>query len=611
MLRYILMLIVFRYNNVIAEKYYDITALENNGIIFEQINMIQFYTKKFNIITSIKVPDYKKEIYNVEKYIKSFESLCASRANEKNSSTDEHEAPCYLRGRQERHLVMKIKLRNNDLAHLLEHHERRKRGLINGLGSVLKYVGGTMSSEDAVEINDRFQKLEENQNNIMEIEKDQLYMVTSLRKNVNTNIRHLFEDQNKTRILLDDLLNRYKISKAVKNNLELEIALADIATSINLELSEIERHQKESMEILSALQAGILHPVLVSKNALDDIYNKIKINIKGEANKLGKLKLSRIFKITSEIVEDTIIINIQAPIPEPTIYQVNKIYLLPVQISSQATYMIYNIKTPYIVSDIARTRFMYMSISEYDDCKEISTSKKSELSLCEFKQPEITNTDTECEIQLLKNTKPAQHVCKYKMVENPQIIKQMTNKNKWIFNFQTPREVKILTSEHKLVTKWINGTGIIEIFGEGQLRVDQYTYRVSENTKINITLETPDEMHMPRLPEMKFVSSEENFPTPLVTKHHEIILESGENMNHWIQRVKEFETRRKIIVHNKIGYGVSTTIFIIIFVVLLWLKFNKSTNDNTTTNSAPIIIELPEMATHRTATQLNQCNSSA
>lgn len=596
------------------ENGYHLTKIRNTGLLFEGTGSTQFFTNTFSVITNIQLPTYQQRLKELEGYVDQYEKLCEQRERGKNDeklTSKEHKSQCWWKGRQERHVIMGISARDREFSHLLEHHERRKRGVLNGLGSVLKVIGGTMDNEDFNNIEARLQNLEKDQNRLIEVEKDRLYAVTSFRKTVGANMEHLFEQQNKTRIILNDLLRNYSNAS---ERMSQKIALADLLASINMELAEIDRHVRESVDIITALQAGVLHPAIISKNALNQIYNKINEKIitgKGTTGP-GRLQLSRTFKIKSKISNTNIIIVIQAPIPDQHLYQISKIYVIPMQIRWDAPYVVYKIRNPYMASSVARTKFVYMSAEEFDNCREINEYGGPKITLCELTTSEVINDSGDCVIQLLKGIRPENGTCEYRVVKRGSTFIRMTGKNRWLFSFVKPKEIRVLNAENKLFTGIINGTGIIELSRKGEIHLDNYIYRASDTKEVNVTIEIPDEW--PWLQD-KWNGTEEIFASGLVEGTHAMLVDSGESIERWRGRVEVLKGQQRLNWHNQIGYGTSGVVVccMICFLAASWWftrRCRTTINNGEEGQQKAVVIELQNIPTHRSARVLNGSNRS-
>lgn len=127
---------------------YEITHIKNPGIVFEKIDMAQFYERLLRIYTSLHIPAaYGDKIKELEQYLVEFEKRCVTKLYDG--------LECDVRKRQERRQLMEIKAKNKELTQLISHQSWRRRGVINGLGTVLKIISGTMDAEDAEQINNK------------------------------------------------------------------------------------------------------------------------------------------------------------------------------------------------------------------------------------------------------------------------------------------------------------------------------------------------------------------------------------------------------------------------------------------------------------------------
>lgn len=202
------------------------------------------------------------------------------------------------------------KTRNRELEHLLDHHGRNKRGIVNGIGTLMKSISGVMDANDAERIDKKLANFEKTQKGLIEVQKDQLYAVSSFRKNINDNLEQLFKEQNVSRVHINEIVKQIKNHHWSDKTITMEMKLSEMITTINLEFLEVDRHQKETISILEALYNNRLHPAIVTKEALSGIYEKIFANIKmdGDDFVADKLEVSRCFTVTGKLLNDTLII---------------------------------------------------------------------------------------------------------------------------------------------------------------------------------------------------------------------------------------------------------------------------------------------------------------
>lgn len=176
---------------------YELVKLNNTGILFERTNLAQFYTRTFQVFTYVDMPSYRGDLRVTAEYIGTMEKLCGSPAAELNETTCDavnkghsngttNKTPCHvpaynrkkspgqclLRCRQERQLWSEIAARESILEQLRDHHQRKRRGMVNA--NILNYVAGVMHNGDAEKIDNHLKNIDNTQQKLSEISKDQL-----------------------------------------------------------------------------------------------------------------------------------------------------------------------------------------------------------------------------------------------------------------------------------------------------------------------------------------------------------------------------------------------------------------------------------------------------
>lgn len=591
-------------------KTYQITKIKNTGVVFEKTCMAQFYTKFYNIYTTLNIPQYHGELEKANNYLDELNEICENLINELHEKTK-----CRQRIQQERRMMGELRTKNNNFNNLLEHHERTKRGLVNGLGSILKYVGGVVDASDEIRIDQKLTDLDASQTGLLEIQKDQLYVVNSMRKNVDANMEQLFKEQNLTRKNLNELINEYRTQHQLSTRVGQELRLNEMLTILNMELLEMSRHRDETISIISSLQLGKLHPTLVSKEALKEIYHKIEGQINMGNNSPRKLRLSRSFEVNSQLVRRNLVINIKAPIPEATAYEINKLYLLPIRRNLREPALVYDIKNAFIASDVAKTKFIRLTEAEYKDCTDIGDTKEPKIILCKLTQAEMADNKGTCDIKLLQNRKPRNGTCGLRIVNTSQIFSRMSNGNKFLFSLQGKKSIKIL-GKNGLFVDDLEGTGILELLNWVQIHIDNQIYRATSSVETNFTIEVPEDDSILNVFDMTRDVDLTRRLEPVVEEHHVagIKLGSGERMEHWKLHIQNLEEQRKSAIRNKIGHGISGTLWTTCGLILTICLIIKRRRANLRKIAKPIqqmatardmAVELQEDPCHRSAARLN------
>lgn len=138
-------------------------------------------------------------------------------------------------------------------------NRRSKRGLINLLGKGMKFLAGTMDDEDAVEISNHLNNLDQNMNNAMNQLNKQVVINNNLIKNVDEIKQHLNKQQKELNNFLTNITNQTNkiISNYNKSKYVLQL-YADI-TALNKQIDKL-------MDIILLSRLNVLaHDVLTEE----------------------------------------------------------------------------------------------------------------------------------------------------------------------------------------------------------------------------------------------------------------------------------------------------------------------------------------------------------
>lgn len=95
--------------------------------------------------------------------------------------------------------------------------------------------------------------------------------------------------------------------------------------------------------------------------------------------------------------------------------------------------------------------------------------------------------------------------------------------------------------------------------------------------------------------------------------NQEIILDTGVDMEKWKRHVESFDNQRKMMLNNKVGYGVSGAFWLIAVSLLVafvvWLRRRSQIKENNEDKPKGVTIELREIPSHKSAIQLNANNT--
>lgn len=280
---------------------------------------------------------------------------------------------------------------------------RSKRGLVDGLGSVIKSITGNLDYSDAVKFNDAIKVLENNQfksinefNNHISISKDWMAHHSKI-------ITEIVLNQEKINSTLNLLLDSeaYRDTSLIKyaKFAQLLVIISENADDIMTELSRLEN-------ILSFVRASSTHHSILGIDVLSKMLSKLElIYPKGHLIKLDLREYYDVIKPGYYFSGRRIVITLKFPIISPINYDLYRLAILPNKNNQ-------SIVPPYPLIASNRHAFMYIET----ECPKYGNRFLCEESLSHQLQSQadciqilITNQslDATCEMTTIKLTKAA------------------------------------------------------------------------------------------------------------------------------------------------------------------------------------------------------------
>lgn len=630
---------------------YVMEQINNTGAAFEEIATVQFYQDKFCVYISVEVSNHEEHLKILSMYLSKINELCMEIGHETytrcniihkevtGNTANVNTGPgikreplnctneptgnrpvnkCLLKSRIVNQQLRKAVNRNSEIQHVLESHSKTKRSLADGLGNALHYIIGVMDNKDANQIYERLKNTELTQDRLIEVSKDAVYVVGNLRKSVNESLRILHDEQNQTRKTVGEIIRHLERDQRLQDGMYRHLDVIELVDTVYMELVEIENDQREVQSIIASIQNGHLHPSIIGKNTMTEIYNKLRAKLK-ITTPYDELNLFKVLELDHTIKNQSLIVRVSVPIPTMDVYQLSKIYLIP-RIHHGIS-VIYDLNTQYIASNVAKTNFVDMDHDGYEGCIKISKEENQPFLLCKQTGPVLKGDDS-CIIQLLKNKIMRDDLCEYKVIPTKEIFVRMVNANRWLFQFRTEKYVKIVGSDNDLIELQLNGTGVLTIFGNGELHFSDRVYGTSILNKRNnelIRITYPDDGVLPNFTLNAFNTLndgknyikqiERSVKVSSAMDHNNGLLEEGEQFDNWANSIRKLEEHRA--ESNKRHYwysGIFGTLgTIAILVIFLWWctlgrKQNKSRRSSTrTTKRKPNTVK--PKAAKRTTTE--------
>lgn len=235
----------------------DLTS--NNGYLpikVDEVKTIEQYNK---ILHEINITAYTDSLYLLQQNIKTINSSLTKTNPETSSLLDSI---------TKNYEILNVKISN------LKPHFRGKRGLINVLGKGLKYIAGSMDSDDEAQINNALNSMKTQVNNL-----------TTFNNLISNQIKNITNHINQKQIVISTYFNKFKNFLQNKiRDLEDEFRLISHIYQVNNDITLLKNHVDDIGQIIFSSKLGIIPTDILTKTELDlitsfDSYTNIKVAV--------------------------------------------------------------------------------------------------------------------------------------------------------------------------------------------------------------------------------------------------------------------------------------------------------------------------------------------
>lgn len=353
--------------------------------------------------------------------------------------------------------------------------QRLKRGIVDGLGSIIKAITGNLDQEDARKYNEAIETLSNNQFKIKTLIKGQITLLQSSIEKFKNNTNILIHNQG---VLESRIMQLEKIIK-IKEHVDIELA----SFYLQILLFQIITAFQAIYDVLEKIEVAItfaklntFHNSIIDPNDLVSDISLIGDQLKN--NKLpfepileNILMIEKIMEIKSYSKGNQIIFIIEIPIVENQNYNYYHLYPLPTPTSNS------------FKAIIPQSKFLLSNEQSYAltniGCQEITPDE----FLCQQINPTRLKMDSPCEVQILNY---ANNLTNCKRV--PFLLKdakvQKVEKNQWIII--SPINVVAVQKCGKYKDNVpLNGTYLIELNDQCEVRINDNILKTVRNVDPN------------------------------------------------------------------------------------------------------------------------------
>lgn len=200
---------------------------------------------------------------------------------------------------------------------------RSKRGLINGLGNIVKFITGNMDNNDQIRIEESLKQLQGSQNNIIQSFNQHLSLNKKAIQTVESNLKSLAENQQNIATAVNNLRND---TVKWKNIIDTQRMFGDLEMS----LIHLQEMIEQIQTALTFANLNVLHPSIINSDeaqfmldTLGQIHDPNMFYSKDYQSFLNTIAVN--YYITNE----HIVFALHAALLHPSTHQYYKLYSIP------------------------------------------------------------------------------------------------------------------------------------------------------------------------------------------------------------------------------------------------------------------------------------------
>lgn len=344
-------------------------------------------------------------------------------------------------------------------------HTRKKRALINIMGSVFKTLFGTLDENDGNNINEILNEVERNEKHITNLLSQQIQVVKSTITNFNNTITNL----DKNRIIFND--NFQKLSNFSKNlnnkiyNLEMKQRLDEHFASLSLFVSELENEISTLINAILFAKSNSIHPIIITPHQFIDELMKTLPHLPESSNYPLTLTLQNshslmeLSQVQYYFSDERIIFIIKLPLISQNHFYLYNLVPLPVYHAKLKAFLFILPSNKFLI--LSENRNLYTTLNSLENCKTLDSSSM----ICEHNEPlHFTNSRPICETELLSSITDIPENCNTRMLHSrTETWHKLINDNSWIYIFPKPIDVTLNCESQKISHLILNSTGIITL----------------------------------------------------------------------------------------------------------------------------------------------------
>ncbi|XP_063824256.1 uncharacterized protein LOC135073933 [Ostrinia nubilalis] len=334
---------------------------------------------------------------------------------------------------------------------------RKKRGLINPLGSFIKAITGNLDNDDAERYDTMIKELKTNQDAIANKVTILSEMAGIIANNTNAT-RHNFAQINKELLIITRQINQSNVEKLENKIIQVFHLFIHNFQTIFIHLDDIET-------AIAFSRLKVLHQSIIDNKELLNVLKQIEITNKlvFPAKLANLVKIEQTIELKAYFKERQITFIMSIPLVTPDIYNYYRVIPLPILNKNNITTILAP-KSPFILVQEAKTWSLPSPCQEIDEnlhlCRNVDTTTQEQDLCTSSLMKSETNTS----------------MCKPIAVEINNLYIRSFYENWWIVYSRNPVTLKE-TCKGEITRKQLRGTYLVGMDGVCDLQIQKVTLR--------------------------------------------------------------------------------------------------------------------------------------
>lgn len=456
------------------------------GILPFKLGTAHIITSKHIFLYDIDINILKSEVTELTKvYVKLNSSLSVEEIPHSQSLRNSYDHLSILIAEMNQKLSnIQFKTSNANL--------RQKRGLFNAVGTVQKWLFGTLDANDEIKYENALKTLKDNQQKIVKQVNSQISLSKSLIQKYSKDIELIISNQQKMSKFITQYSRRLENVTNEFYKYTVYFAMIDqLFMNANVIITFLDNLENA----ITFSKLHVVHPDILNNQNLDEILLELSVHYQqNEILQINKFSWFSIIHTNCYFSENKIVFAIEIPIVNPKTYQYFHLFPIP----TKTNYIIVP-NEPYLA--LEENNYQYME----QPCK-----KTENIYICDHKK--ITSNPAEdCISALIQDKSPR---CTHTAIERPQIIFNKINEEYLIIISSVEIKIKSRCPDEQYHT--LLGNLLVQIPVNCTLEYKTFKFGNTQNVKIGKPL------LLPKLSE--FVAAQKN-PTKKFLRIKNIPLE--------------------------------------------------------------------------------------